>query len=152
MELSKIVQNIQSILAPAIMISSSALLLLGFQNKFSALFNRFRALNEEKRYLRKKREKDNLERERLKNLEKQLAALTRRAFYVKNAIVFTYLAIVAFLITSFFIFLGIYFNIQHEHLIIFSFEAGLAGVLMASIMVVIEVGISYRILRLEYKS
>ena len=152
MELSKIVQNIQSILAPAIMISSSALLLLGFQNKFSALFNRFRALNEEKRYLRKKREKDNLERERLKNLEKQLAALTRRAFYVKNAIVFTYLAIIAFLITSFFIFLGIYFNIQHEHLIIFSFEAGLAGVLMASIMIVIEVGISYRILRLEYKS
>jgi len=38
---AEIVQKIQYMIAPAVMVSSSALLLLGFNNKFSNLANRF---------------------------------------------------------------------------------------------------------------
>jgi hypothetical protein len=41
MGLDTIVLEIQNVLAPAVMISSSALLLMGFQAKFSNLANRF---------------------------------------------------------------------------------------------------------------
>ena len=95
MMLSRIIQNIQYILAPAIMISSASLLLLGFQNKFSALFNRFRSLNEEKRHLKKKISRDSIEMERLDNLERQLKGLSFRASCVKNAILSAYSAIIA---------------------------------------------------------
>ena len=53
MDVAKIVEEIHLVLAPAVMISSSALLLLGFQTKFSNLASRFRTLNYELRELKK---------------------------------------------------------------------------------------------------
>ena len=152
MEPSKIVQNIQYILAPAIMISSSALLLLGFQNKFSALFNRLRSLNEEKRQLKKKPQKDEAENQRLQNVEKQLEGIAARLAYVKNAILSDYVAIIAFLTTSFFLFLAIYFEFQFEFLTILSFGIGLTALFVSSILIMIEVSVAYRILQLERKN
>lgn len=152
MILSKIIQNIQYILAPAIMISSASLLLLGFQNKFSALFNRFRSLNEEKRHLKKKGVRETFEEERLVNLERQLVGLSFRASCVKNAILSTYAAIIAFLGTSFFIFLGIYFTVRLEGMIITSFTIGLVFLLLASVLMLTEVNMSYRILKIERRS
>lgn len=152
MVLSKIIQNIQYILAPAIMISSASLLLLGFQNKFSALFNRFRSLNEEKRHLKKKMSRDAVEIERLENLEQQLTGLLFRARCVKNAILGAYFAIIAFLATSFFIFLGIYFAVRLEVLMICCFTVGLGFLFISSVLIVTEVSVAYRILKLERKS
>src|SRR3989338_954931 len=106
MELSNLVQQIQYMLAPAIMVSSSALLLLGYQNKFSALFNRFRSLNQERRLLVQKIKRESAEEDRLGNLKAQLGRLFKRATNVKNAIVLTYSAIICFLATSVFLFLN----------------------------------------------
>ena len=44
-----IVQLIQGMLAPGLMISACGLLLLGMNNKYSLVVNRIRLLNEEKR-------------------------------------------------------------------------------------------------------
>ena len=50
-----IVQIIQAMLAPGLMISACGLLVLGMNNKYSIVVNRIRLLNEERRKL--KREK-----------------------------------------------------------------------------------------------
>ena len=62
MDITEIVQEIQYVLSPAVMVSSSALLLLGLQNKFSSLANRFRALNQEKRVLLQRAARDEIGR------------------------------------------------------------------------------------------
>ncbi|MBI3999160.1 MAG: DUF2721 domain-containing protein [Candidatus Omnitrophica bacterium] len=151
MELSKTVQEIQYMLAPAIMISSSALLLLGFQNKFSSLFNRFRALNQEKRSLDQKPSRNEVENKRLENLREQLARIFGRASYVKNAIFATYTAIVCFIATSIFLFLNIYSPLKLPYLTICFFLLGLILILASSFFMLIETRISFRILLLERK-
>lgn len=152
MEFSKLVHEIQYILAPAIMVSSSALLLLGYQNKFSALFNRFRSLNQERRALTQKTKREPIEEERLGNLKAQLGRLKRRATHVKNAILLTYGAIVSFLATSVFLFLNIYMEAALSYLAISFFLTGLICVFAGSVLMIIEVTISFNILQLESKS
>ena len=151
-EQTTLVQTIQNALAPSVMISSSGLLLLGFQNKFSALFDRFRSLNEEKRRLKQKTVRDEIENKRLANLEEQLMKLTKRATHVKNAILVTYLAIISFLATSFFLFWNLYRAHDFDHLTLGFFGIGLALIFVACISIMIEVSISYRILTIEKKS
>ena len=48
-DISSIVQIIQLMLAPGLMISACGLLLLGMNNKYSLIVNRIRLLNEERR-------------------------------------------------------------------------------------------------------
>lgn len=152
MESSYAVQVIQTTLAPAVMISSSALLLLGFQNKFSALFDRFRILNEEKRDLKKKPRRDDFEEERLRNIEEQLTRLMRRARHVKNAILCTYLAMISFLATSLFLFWSNYARYNFNYITLAFFGVGLVLVILAAISIIVEVTISYNILTIEKKS
>ena len=152
MEPSYAVQVIQTTLAPAVMISSSALLLLGFQNKFSALFDRFRILNEEKRELKRKPRRDDFEEDRLQNIEEQLNRLMRRAKHVKNAILCTYSAMIAFLATSFFLFWSNYAQYNFNYVALTFFGIGLVLVILAAVSIIIEVTISYNILTIEKKS
>ena len=49
-----LIQLIQFMLAPAVMISACGLLLLGINNKYSLVVNRIRLLNEERRKFKKK--------------------------------------------------------------------------------------------------
>ena len=151
MDLSKIVQEIQYVLAPAVMISSSALLLLGFQNKFSSLANRFRALNQERRTLSQKLDRNNPENERLRNLKAQVDHLIQRAAHVKNAILLMYVAIMCFVATSIFLFLNIYMHFQFSYLAIMFFLIGLVLVFVVSASIMIEVALSFKVLDLESK-
>jgi len=152
MDLSRTVQEIQYTLAPAIMISSSALLLLGLQAKFSNLFNRFRALNQERRILDLKTNRSPVEDERLSNLKQQLHRLMLRILHTKNAISLNYLAIVCFLATSIFLFLNIYTPLELSHFTITFFSAGLVLVLISACFMIAEIGIAFNILKLERKS
>lgn len=152
MEPSFAVQVIQTTLAPAVMISSAALLLLGFQNKFSALFDRFRTLNEEKRELKKKPRRDDFEEDRLNNIEEQLTRLTRRARHVKNAILCAHSAMISFLLTSLFLFWSTYARFNFDYITLAFFGAGLALIVLAAISIIVEVMISYNILTIEKKS
>lgn len=149
MDLAQIVREIQYVLAPAVMISSSALLLLGFQNKFSNLVNRFRALNQERRLLHHRTDKNPRETERLANLESQLGYLLARVRHVKNAILLTHAAIIAFTTTSILLFWKLYTSFPLFFLIIGSFLLGLVLVLASSLLVMIEVALAYKIVMLE---
>lgn len=152
MDLTKHAQEIQSVLAPAIMVSSSALLLLGLQNKFSNLANRFRALNHEKRQLSVKSERAIEEDLRLLNLEAQVKHLMERATHVRNAILFAYCAIVSFMLTSVLIFFNVYAGFTLWDIIISVFHAGLLLVLGSAVFMIAETLLFYKVISLERNS
>ncbi|MBI4352706.1 MAG: DUF2721 domain-containing protein [Candidatus Omnitrophica bacterium] len=152
MDIPRVVQEIQYVLAPAVMVSSAALLLLGFQNKFSSLANRFRVLNEEKRVLGSKAERTYQEEGRFQSLKKQVDHLMRRATYVKNAIILAYASIVCFSATSVMIFLNVYARFYFGVLLIAVFLTGLLLVLASAVSMMVETSLFYKIISLEKKS
>lgn len=149
---SNLAQPIQSMLSPAVMISSSALLLLGFQNKFSALANRFRALNEEKRRLQHKPELTAAETARLKNVVTQTSHLLRRAQFVRNAIFSIYCGVLCFASTSIFIYLEIFMRLEAAKAGIYLFLAGFFFIFAAVVFLLGETLLFYRIVGIEAES
>jgi len=145
-------QIIHYILTPAVMISSSALFLLGLQNRLSNLFSRFRALNHERRSLSQMASRSAKDNERLDNVVLQLDRLMRRVRYVKNAVIYLYLAVVAFIGTSLCLFLTRYAFLPLVKTALFIFFAGLLFMLLALVLLISEVTIAYYILRLEQRS
>lgn len=143
---------IQHTLAPAVMISSAALLLLGLQNKFSNLFNRFRALNQEKRMLAQNPDRNTFENKRMENLKVQLDQLERRTRYVKNAIVLSDLAIGCFVSTSVCLFWARYAGVPAGYPAMGLFLAGMACLLTAVFFMMKETRLAYHILQVEAKS
>ena len=150
MDIAVIVQKIQYVLAPAVMISSAALLLSGYQNKFSSLSSRFRALNQEKRLLSQEPQRSRIEEARLENILHQMHNILKRATYAKNAIVLTYLAIICFTGTSVLIFINLY-TVRIDYWIIGVFLAGLVLILLSAVLMMIETAILYRVIMLEKK-
>jgi hypothetical protein len=98
-----VIQAIQLILAPGVMISACGLLLLGINNKFTSVLNRIRILTEEKRKIifnAAEREFHPAEIHRLESISRQVAGLLTRARLIRNSI-FCYLCAVGlFVITS----------------------------------------------------
>ena len=152
MDIPKTVQDIQYVLAPAVMVSSSALLLLGFQNKFSNLANRFRALNHEERLLQAKPTRDRVEQGRLDNLTEQIRHLIARAKLVKNAILSAYAGIACFSGTSILIFVNLYTPVQIWTEISAVFIAGILCVLASAFFMIGETRLFYRVIDLENRS
>jgi hypothetical protein len=96
-----VIQIIQLILAPAVMINACGLLLLATSNKYSSVLNRIRLLNDEKRKLFKKAGEKSFEDSlRLESLARQIGNLMRRAELVRNAVMCYTGAIALFIITS----------------------------------------------------
>jgi polyferredoxin len=152
MDISKVIQEIQYILAPAFMISSAALLLLGFQNKFSALADRLRVLNHERQQLWQKPDRTPVEETRFRNLKDQVEHLFRRASLVKSAIFLTYGSIVFFTGTSLLILFGMHASRPAHVLIMATFATGLFFIFATAIIMLLESRLIYRVLVLEKKS
>lgn len=149
MEIARTIQEIQYVLAPAIVVSSSALLLLGLQAKFSNVASRFRTLNHEKRVLSLKADRDEAEEGRLQSLSDQVDSLLRRATYVKNAILLSYVGIVCFTGTSVLLFLDVYLASQLHHGVIAVFMIGLACLLVSAVLMILETRLLHKVLTLE---
>lgn len=150
MPIGELVRTIQYVLAPAVMVSSAALLLLGFQNKFSNLAARFRSLNQE---LRKLKQNGSAlaaaDTARLESLERQLHHLARRGNLVKNSIVCTYLAIACFTGTSVLIFCSLYEKWALAQVTVLVFIAGFFFLLVASWMMIREAMLFHKIIMIE---
>ena len=151
MEAPEVVQKIQYMVAPAIMVSSSALLLLGFHSKFSNLASRFRVLNQEKRGLSQKGRKEEAEEARFKNLKQQIDQLMRRASLVKNSILSTYVAIICFVGTSILIFLDVYASFRLNYWVTAVFFAGFLALIITSTLMFMETVLFFRVIALEKK-
>lgn len=152
MELPHIVEEIQLVVAPAVMISSSALLLLGFQTKFSNLASRFRSLNHELRELKKVDPKESWQSERQQSLVQQVAHLYSRVTHVKNAIILAYAAILSFILTSILIFLNMKGAIVYTSWTLGAFILGLLLEFGSVLTLMVEVALAFKVLRIEARS
>ncbi|GAB4288672.1 MAG: hypothetical protein Kow0098_06140 [Ignavibacteriaceae bacterium] len=105
-----IVEVIQLMLAPGLMISACALLLLGMNNKYSIVVNRIRLLNEERRRIinKTKGEYTTIDNVRLTSISNQLNRLTERVEIIRNAVMSYTIAVALFVLTSLFIGIGFY--------------------------------------------
>ena len=148
-----IVNIIQTMLAPGIMISACALLLLGVNNKYSMVIDRIRALQVEKRQLNFVAQKTGLteeEKHRLNSVVMQLKKFTIRFKIIKNILI-SYASAIAFFITSSFL-IGVSFLINAEtveHLCLSLFLMGMLSVLIGIIHVVMEALQGYDIVMIE---
>jgi len=151
-----VVQVIQAMLAPGIMISACGLLLLGMNNKYSLVVNRIRLLGEERRkFSIKASEKEFLYQEevRLKSISIQLDKLKFRVKLVRNAVFSYSLAVALFVITSMQI--GFSFMLKasgSEPLIIVSFSLGMLLVFVGICYAAAETIKGYEIINFETKA
>jgi hypothetical protein len=145
-----IVQLIQGMLAPGLMISACGLLLLGMNNKYSLVVNRIRLLNEEKRKIFHQDSIDEDESSRLSNIELQISHLIGRISLVRNAVFSYSMAVALFIVSS--VLIGITINTTtsaFDWLIVAFFYAGMFAVFVGIIFAAIEVWKGYRIVKIE---
>jgi len=145
-----IVQLIQGMLAPGLMISACGLLLLGMNNKYSLVVNRIRLLNEEKRKIFHMKTVDEIETSRLSNIELQISHLIERILLVRNAVFSYSVAVALFIVSS--VLIGVTININtpaFDWLIVAFFYAGMFAVFVGIIFAAIEVWKGYRIVKIE---
>ena len=151
-----VVEVIQAMLAPGLMISACGLLLLSMNNKYSLVVNRIRLLGEERRrFSIKASEREFLYQEevRLKSISIQLDKLKYRVKMVRNAVFSYSLAVALFVITSMQI--GASFILKSsnfETLVIVSFSIGMFLVLVGICFAAIETIKGYEIISYETKA
>ncbi|MGQ9682215.1 MAG: DUF2721 domain-containing protein [Anaerolineae bacterium] len=141
---STVTVTIQTILAPAVMISACGLLLLGLQNRYGRINDRLRALARERVQLLPERT-DPLAAARLIAIEKQLPDLLRRLRRQRDAVLCFFWAVVAFVLDSLLIALQfVASGAAVRALVLLVFMAGMILVLAGALLAAGEIGISAR--------
>jgi len=150
---NNIVEVIQLMLAPGLMISACGLLLLGMNNKYSLVVNRIRLLNDEKRKLVDRNEdsdtalSDNV---RLESISKQIEKLVYRVKLVKRAVQNYTIAVALFILTSILIGISYLFKMDNfQYLITIFFLLGMLLVLAGAVFAAYETKKGYEIINLE---
>ncbi|MGA3244178.1 MAG: DUF2721 domain-containing protein [Bacteroidota bacterium] len=146
-----VIQIIQLILAPAVMINACGLLLLATSNKYSSVLNRIRLLNEEKRKLFKKAGEKNFEEtQRLESLSRQLGHLIQRAMLVRNAVMCYTGAIALFILTSLLIGFGFLIKgFESDSAVMIAFLVGMMAILAGVIFSFLDAKRGYEIVRFD---
>lgn len=152
-----VTQVIQAILAPALLISSCGLMLLALNNRYSNIIGRIRLLGSEKRKLiealLKEEELDYHQNVRFRSIEKQLNELLKRCRLVRNAILCKIAGVAMAVLTSLFIALGYFLDMQLMHNIALNiFVLGMLFVGIGVFSFGAEVIIGYKIAELEMKA
>ena len=148
------IQAIQAILAPAVGISAVGLLLLGMSNRYSAIINRIRLLNDEKRKLTKQLGEEHdlnyTDNARFMNIRKQTEELLVRSRIVRNAILAMQSSIALFVLTSVSIGLSLVSGVVFAGVLpLVLFLTGMVGVFVGIIFAGIDVYRSFNIVLLE---
>jgi hypothetical protein len=148
-----VVEIIQSMLSPGIMISACALLLLGMNNKYSLVVNRIRALDEENRKLKLLESEgkiSNNQEHRLKSIAVQTDKLAYRIILIRNAVLFYSIGVAFFIISC--LTIGLSFvlkDINIDLLVIVMFLLGMMAVLSGIILAYREAIKGYEIIKIE---
>jgi hypothetical protein len=129
-----IVNVIQAMLAPGIMISACGLLILGMNNKYSIVVARIRALTDEKRRLITPPNYGNLnsdEENRLSNINMQIDLFAYRVVLVKEAVISYYIAVGFYILSSLIIGLNFLYDQRIIQLMaLITFLAGMLSVVV----------------------
>ncbi len=150
-----IVEMIQSMLAPGIMISACGLLLLGMNNKYSVIVNRIRVLDEEKRKLKLTADEGKLmshHEKRQNSLNKQMKVFSYRIRLVRNAVVFYSIAVAFFILAC--LAIGLNFatqNVNIANAAIVLFLLGMLSVFSGVTFACLEVIKGYQIVQIEIR-
>jgi len=152
-----VIQTIQSILAPALLISSCGLMLLALNNRYSNIIGRIRMLCSEKRKLIdtlvKEGELDYHQNVRFQSIEKQLNELLKRCKLVRNAILCKIAGVAMAVLTSLFIALAYIFEVTiFQNFALYIFIIGMFFVGVGVFSFGAEVIIGYKIAELEVKA
>ena len=136
---------VQSMVTPAVMISACGLLLLSISNKLGRIVDRTRELNSEDRGLA-----NDIEAVRRLSIRNQIDILLRRALLLRNACGLLYLAVAVFALTSLCVGLS---NLAtaFEVLMLVLFVIGLATVVWAGILAYLEIRLSHHAITEEIK-
>jgi putative Mn2+ efflux pump MntP len=149
-----IVEIIQSMLAPGIMISACGLLLLGMNNKYSLVVNRIRVLDEEKRKLKQHAEEGTInqfQERRLNNITIQIRKLAYRIKLVRNAVIFYSNAVAFFILTCLMIGLSFILGKNVSGFVTVLFLIGMLSVFTGILYACLEVIKGYQIVQIEIK-
>jgi hypothetical protein len=106
MDVETVTRTIQLILAPVVMVSACALILVGLLNRYSAIANRLRSMARERLDLgamqNQSQDQPHLAAERLNQIDTQMPLLLRHHKLVRDAVLCVYCA-VAFYIADMFV-------------------------------------------------
>jgi sterol desaturase/sphingolipid hydroxylase (fatty acid hydroxylase superfamily) len=136
---------IQSMVAPAVMISACGLLLLSLTNKLGRIIDRIRDLNTEDRSAG-----PNEEPVRRMSIRNQIDQLVERAVLLRRSCGLLFLGVTFFVATSLCIGLS-NLTVVFEYLMIISFVIGLVIVVWAGILAYWEMRISHQVIIEEIK-
>ena len=150
-----VVEIIQSMLAPGIMISACGLLLLGMNNKYSMVVNRIRILDEEKLRLKQYAQDSKINQQqekRLNSITRQIGKLAFRVKLVRNAVVFYSIAVGFFIITC--LTIGLHFVLKDLNIsgaVVSLFLLGMLSVFTGIIYACLETLKGYQVISIEIK-
>jgi len=137
-------RTIQTILAPAVMVSACGLLLLGMQNKYGRINDRLRALARERLELLPRRG-DPLSDVRLMAIDRQIPDLLLRVRIQHDAVLRLFQAVIAFVADAFIIAASLFVYADALNLLALAvFLVGMALVLWATALAAREIAISTR--------
>lgn len=142
---SGLLNLIQSMVTPAVMISACGLLLLSISNKLGRIVDRTRDLNSEDRGLSAE-----VEAVRRLSIRNQIDILLRRALLLRNACGLLYLAVAVFALTSLCVGLSSFAK-PLAVLMLVLFVVGLATVVWAGILAYLEIRLSHQAIAEEIK-
>ena len=134
---------IRTLLTPMFMVSGAASMNWGLQRLQSVLINRIRQLNDERLELESAAGTTAVTKMRLRQINEQLASMTRRARYTRNTIVSFYAAILALLLCSVSIAVVAFWDLEAAWVCTFFFEAGMLFIYVALVYVLRDVSLSY---------
>ncbi|MGD0036569.1 MAG: DUF2721 domain-containing protein [Bacteroidota bacterium] len=148
-----VIQAIQLILAPGVMISACGLLLLGINNKFTAVLNRIRILTEEKRKIifnAAERDFHPAENHRIESITRQVAGLLNRARLIRDSVSCYLGAVGLFVVTSLLIGADYFMPmLLLGYLILTMFLCGMVVVFIGVIFGVVDTMKGYNIVKFE---
>lgn len=143
---------IQTMLAPGVMVNVCALMLLVTNNKYSAVVDRIRSLNEEKRELLEQNGKikeDEHLVERLNSVNKQLEFFQKRIPFIVRAVLAYTISVALYVLTSLLIGFSFAFSIDLRVITFITFLLGMICVLVGSIYLAREIIYGYKIVLVE---
>ena len=141
-----ITQLIQTMIAPAVMISSCGLLLMALVSKLGRVIDRIRILNDELRTL------DNeLTQPRKVSIKRQIEMMVYRALILKRSSAALFLAILFFILTSFGIGLSVFWQSLGNHLALAFFIIGMICLLLRAFYAYLEIRVSHTTIVEEIK-
>jgi len=141
-----ITQLIQTMIAPAVMISSCGLLIMALVSKLGRVIDRIRILNAELRALG-----DELTQPRKESIKRQIEMMVYRALILKRSSAALFLAILFFILTSFGIGLSVFSQSIGNHLALILFVIGMLCLLLGSFYAYWEIRVSHSTILEEIK-